>query len=311
MNISPRLLRRCEILALFCATLAVLAVHVVRAGGQRPERLFDVVLLDHINIRATNPTRSAHFYQSLFGGDLLWTESIPPNPSSPAAESWYLELGQQYLSISPTFPERNLPVGLDHVSPAVHGYTAAAATATAKDHGIEMVSGTGGWLRDPDGMIYQLRNDAGVSKPAVPPAQAKPKVGDQSATGPAPFAAVAIREITLRVADLNKTGDFWTSVFGGETTPAGTRDARTFRFGETVVRLIPRAASDASARVGPGGPVGMDRLAIAVKDFSAASAERALRQRGIEPNDGGRPGEVHFVDPDGIHVQLVAAVSAR
>jgi hypothetical protein len=55
----------------------------------------------------------------------------------------------------------------------------------------------------------------------------------------------------------------------------------------------------------------MDWFAIAVKDFSAASAERALRQRGIEPNDNGRPGEVHFVDPDGIHVQLVAAGSAR
>jgi catechol 2,3-dioxygenase-like lactoylglutathione lyase family enzyme len=282
-----------------------LAVLVVPAVAQRQERLFDVVLLDHINIRASNPTRSAHFYQSLFGGDLLWIESIPPNPSSPAAESWYLELGQQYLSISPTFPDRNLPVGLDHVSPAVRGYTAAAATASAKEHGIDMVSGTGGWLRDPDGMIYQLRNDAGVSKPAVPPAQAKPKAGDSPGPASAPFAAVAIREITLHVADMGKTAEFWTSVFGGETTPAGTRDARTFTFGETVVRLIPRAGSGAS------GGVGMERFAIAVKDFSAPSAERALRQRGIEPNDNGRSGEVHFVDPDGIHVQLVAAVSVR
>src|ERR1700687_4122036 len=97
--------RRREILGLFCA----LAVPVVRAGAQRQERLFDVALLDHINIRASKPPRSAHFYQSLFGGNLLWIESIPPNPGSPAAESWYLELGQQFLSISPTFPERNLP----------------------------------------------------------------------------------------------------------------------------------------------------------------------------------------------------------
>jgi hypothetical protein len=64
--------RRREILGLFCA----LAVPVVRAGAQRQERLFDVALLDHINIRASNPTRSAHFYQSLFGGNLLWIESI-------------------------------------------------------------------------------------------------------------------------------------------------------------------------------------------------------------------------------------------
>src|SRR5216684_3419152 len=181
MNPHPRLLRRREVLGLFCA----LAVPV---RAQRQERLFDVALLDHINIRATNPTRSAHFYQSLFGGDLLWIESIPPNPTSPATESWYLELGQQFLSISPTFPERNLSVGLDHVSPSVRGYEAATATVNARARGIETVSGINGWLRDPDGMIYQLRNDAGVSKPAVPPAQARPKAGDPPATGPAPFA---------------------------------------------------------------------------------------------------------------------------
>ena len=292
MAIPARQFRRREFLAFLCAL-------AVPLRAQQPDRLFDVALLDHINIRATNSTRSAHFYQSLFGGDLLWIESIPPNPSSPAAESWYLELGQQYLSVSPTFPDRNLPAGLDHVSPAVREYVAAAATEKVKARGIDTVSGTAAWLRDPDGMIYQLRNDAGISKPAVPPAQAKPKAGDVPAAGPAPFAAVSIREITLRVADLTKTAEFWTSVFGGETTPAGTRDARTFKFGETVVRLTPRAASGASSRVG------MDRFAIAVKNFSAASAASALRQRGIQPNDNGRPGEEHFSDPDGIHVQLI------
>jgi catechol 2,3-dioxygenase-like lactoylglutathione lyase family enzyme len=283
-------------LAVFCA----LVVPAMRVRAQAPGRLFDVALLDHINIRATNPTRSARFYQSLFGGDLLWIESIPPNPGSPAAESWYLELGQQYLSISPTFPDRNLPVGLDHVSPAVREYVATAATEKVKARGIDTVSGTAAWVRDPDGMIYQLRNDAGVSKPAVPPAQAKPKAGDPPAPGPAPFTAISIREITLRVVDLGRSGEFWTSVFGGETTLVGTRDARTFKFGETVVRLISRAAP---------ATVGMDRFAVAIKDFSAASAVSALRQRGIEPNDNGRPGEVHFSDPDGIHVQLMAAGS--
>src|SRR4029078_4481723 len=132
----------------------------------------------------------------------------------------------------------------------VHGYEPAAATVKVKARGIDTVSGTAAWVRDPDGMIYQLRNDAGISKPAWPPAQAKPKAGDAPAAGPAPFAAVAIQEITLRVADLGKSCEFWTAVFGGETTPAGMRDARTFTFGETLFRLIPRTASGASASVG-------------------------------------------------------------
>jgi catechol 2,3-dioxygenase-like lactoylglutathione lyase family enzyme len=296
MNGNARRLERRELLMLFAA----LAVAPLRS--QQPGPLFDVALLDHINIRASNPTRSAHFYQRLFGGDLLWIESIPPNPGSPAAESWYLELGKQYLSISPTFPERNLSVGLDHVSPAVHGYEPASATDKVKTHGVDTVSGTGGWLRDPDGMIYQLRNDAGISKPAVPPGQAKPKEGDQAEPGPAPFAAIWIRAITLRVADVNKTAEFWTSVFGGEVTPAD-RNARTFAFGDCLFRLVPRAASGSFAQVG------MERFAIAVKDFSAATAVRELRARGIEPLDnvqeGVPPGEVHFADPDGIRVQLL------
>src|SRR5712672_3116212 len=94
------------------AFVCALGLSVATVSAQAPAKLFDVALLDHINIRASNPTRSAHFYQSLFGGDLLWIESIPPNPGSPAAESWYLELGPQFLSISPTFPDRNLPAGL-------------------------------------------------------------------------------------------------------------------------------------------------------------------------------------------------------
>jgi catechol 2,3-dioxygenase-like lactoylglutathione lyase family enzyme len=302
MNTRQRLLRRRDILGLFCAL-------VVPVRAQRKERLFEVVVVNHINIRASNPTRSAHFYQGLFGGDLLWIESTPPNPASPTAESWFLSLGQHYLSITPTFPDRNLPPGLDHICPAVSGYQSGAAAAKLTERGIDMVAGAAGladgWIRDPDGMIYQLRDDAGASKPGVPPARAKRKVGDRLAPGSAPFAPVAIRELTLRVADLNKTAEFLTTVFGGEITFSGPRDARIFKFGDCLLRLVPRTVSGASARVG------MDRFAIAVKDFSAESARRALRQRGIEPHDNGRPGEVHFADPDGIHLQLLTVGAPR
>ena len=282
--------RRREVLVLFCAL-------AVRGRAQGREPLFDVVVLDHINIRASNPTRTAHFYQRLFGGDLLWMESIPPNPASPAAESWFLSLGQHFLSISPTFPDLQLAPGLDHICPAVRGYQGAgAAAAKLAERGIDTVSDDSGWIRDPDGMIYQFRNDANASHPAVLPGT--PKAGDTPAPGPAPFASVAIRAITLRVADLNKTAEFLATVFGGAMTSPATRDARHVRFGDCLLRLIPRTPSGASS------PVGMDRFAIAVKGFAAEWVRRALRQRGIEPHENGRPGEVHFADPDGIQVQL-------
>jgi hypothetical protein len=93
------------------------ALAVPGRAQQRAEPLLEVAALDHINIRASDPTRSAHFYQSLFGGELLWIEKIPPNPTSPEAESWYLKLGKHYLSISPAFPNLQLGPDLDHICP--------------------------------------------------------------------------------------------------------------------------------------------------------------------------------------------------
>src|SRR5262249_52080890 len=114
-----------------------------------------------------------------------------------------------------------------------------------------------------------------------------------------PFSAIAIREITLRVNDLAVSAAFWTTVFGNEVSSAAGAQSRTFMFGTTAVRLIPRAAAGASAGAG------MDRFGVAVTDFTPGSAMGALQQRGIQATDNGRSGEVHVVDPDGIHCWLL------
>ena len=44
------------------------------------------------------------------------------------------------------------------------------------------------------------------------------------------------------MADLNKTADFCTTVFGGEIESVAPREGRSFKFGDCVLRLIPRAA---------------------------------------------------------------------
>lgn len=292
---SGMVLRRRDFLGLFFAV-------AVPVAAQRADPLFEVVTVNHINIRVSNPTRSAHFYQGLFGGELGWIESIPPNPESPSAESWFLSLGQQYLSITPTFPNLKLGPGLDHICPALRGYEPTSAAINLNQRDIQPMASPEVWIRDPDRMIYQLRSAAIASKPGAPPGGAKPKAADISAPGPAPFAPVGVRELVLRVADLNKTAEFCRTVFGGEIESLASDDAKTFKFGDCVLRLIPRAASGASSSLG------MDRLAIAVKDFSAGSTRSALSQLGINSRDNGRPGEVHFGDPDGIHVQLVSSV---
>ena len=282
---SDSRLRRRDLLALAGAL-------ALPARAEQPAHLFTVAALDHINIRASNPAKSAHFYQSLFGGELLWIANIPPNPTSPAAESWYLMLGLHFLSISPTFPNLNLGPGLDHISPALHDYQPAAATAKLNERGIEVQSGGGVWIHDPDNFLYQLRDDR-KGGPARPPGQAKPKAGDTPAPASAPFMPVGIGEITLRVRDMNKSVAFYENVFSVTAGPSDAHGLRRFRFGDSGLALMPSQSSGAGT---------MERLAVAVKDFSAGSARRALRGRQIDLL--GSDGEVIIPDPDGIHVQL-------
>lgn len=285
--LSPSLLRqklgRRDLLMLLCAI-------TVSSRLRAADPLLKPAGLNHINIRASNPTASAHFYQGLFGGELTWIESIPPNPFSPPAESWFLTLGTNYLSISPAFPELKLGPGLDHICLGLQDYEVARTAAMLADARLTIRRESAEvWLRDPDEILFQLRGDS------TRQSRSAPKPGDVPARGPAPFVPLSIREITLRASDVERTGRFYATVFGGEVHPAVAR-GRTFQFGESVLRVVPSLTASR----------GFDRFGVAVKDFSADAARRLLREHGIEAYDTGRQGEVHLTDPDGVHIQLVA-----
>jgi hypothetical protein len=208
----------------------------------------------------------------------LYVHSIPPNPSTPSVESWYVLLGSHFLSITPVFPHLKLGVDIDHISPAVNGFkNDAQAAPIARANGLEIVVGDSpavpggaGWFRDPDGLIYQLSGATASVYPGPPFTQILVKAGERQGT---PFVPVGIREIALRVADLNKSGNFLAKVFGGEVRSDSAEKSRRFKFGRTEIRLIPRA---------PGMPndVSLDHWTITTKDFNADSAKRALQQRG-------------------------------
>jgi hypothetical protein len=289
--------------AMAAASLVVDAlVDVPDAFAQTTEPVYPGVDLNHINVRVSNCGRSALFYQGLFGGDLRYIHSIPPNPSTPAVESWYVQLGYNFLSLTPVFPQLKLGVDLDHIAPAVSGYRVGdAAASVAKANGFEVVEGTGGgpgWIRDPDKMIYQLSNGDTAKGPFVPPgpplAQILMKAGERQGT---PLVAVTIRDVTLRAADLTKTGGFLAKVFGGEVTSNGSSARRTFKFGRSDVHVMQRTPAMPS-------DVSLDHLTIATKDFTIESAIRNLQQRGIQAKEDGLGGVV-FSDPDGVEVHLV------
>ena len=161
-------------------------------------------------------------------------------------------------------------------------------------HGLEIVGNNAGWIRDPDRVMNQLSDTSPARVPVGPQfAQVLMKAGERLGTA---FVPLAIRDITLRVAALNRTGDFLATVFGGEVKPDSAATGRSFTFGRSEIRLIPRTS-------GMPNDVSLDHLTIATKDFNVDAARRALEQRGIQSQNDGRGGVV-FADPDGIQVHL-------
>ena len=192
-------------------------------------------------------------------------------------------------------PRSQAGVDIDHIAPAVRGFTGStAAVPIMSAHGLEIVGNNAGWIRDPDRVMYQLSDTSPARVPVGPQfAQVLMKAGERLGTA---FVPLAIRDITLRVAALNRTGDFLATVFGGEVKPDSAATGRSFTFGRSEIRLIPRTS-------GMPNDVSLDHLTIATKDFNVDAARRALEQRGIQSQNDGRGGVV-FADPDGIQVHL-------
>jgi hypothetical protein len=271
--------------------------------AQTKAPIFPGVDLNHINIRVSNCGRSALFYQGLFGGDMTYVHSVTPNPSTPSVESWYVLLGSHFLSITPVFPHLKLGVDIDHIAPAVREFkNNEQAAPIVKGNGLEIVEGTGvsagaGWIRDPDRMIWQLY-DGSIPTPSPGLTRRTSgdlllKAGERQGT---PFVPMAIRDITLRAADLNKTGDFMARVFGGEVKSDPSDKGRGFKFGRSEMRVIQRTSAM------PSG-VSLDHWTIEIKDFNLDVAKAALQQRGIQSRDDNRGG-LRLTDPDGIEVHL-------
>src|SRR5262249_24377294 len=148
------------------------------------------------------------------------------------------------------FPDLKLGVDMDHIGPSVRGFKGnEAAAPIVKANGLQIVEGNGvsagaGWIRDPDRMIYQLSDaDANRGRGAIPsPPFGQILMKDGERLG-APFVPIEVREITLRAADLTKTGNFLATVFGGEMKGAGRTPGRRFQFGGSTIHVIQRAAT--------------------------------------------------------------------
>src|SRR5438128_11929237 len=107
------------------------------------------------------------------------------------------------------------------------------------------------------------------------------------------FKAANIDHVSIQVADLQRSAEFYQKMFGfsviSQDQPLG------------IVRLGTNRSLVSLNRQSPAGIV--DHFAIGVPRFSKESAARYLRERGASPEDDPYAG-LHIKDPDGTNVQV-------
>ena len=284
--------------------LKLLGVIALTRQARRAEPALQAAALDHFNLRVSDVAKSAAFYHRLFGGELLRVSNIPANPTSPPGEAFYLRTGESYLVISPAFAQS--PPGLDHICMGIRDCEPERTKTRLEQNGFTpQRSNDDLWVRDPDGVLIQLRSPGGwgrlgATRGALP---APPEITAHDVPA---FTPTSINQISLSVADLNRSGGFYGRLFGLEAELPASSRGRTIKIGDMVLSLLPLATPSRTS----AGPA-LDHFSVALRDFAADSARRALRERGINFYDRSHSGQVYFRDPDGIQVQLASPALPR
>lgn len=116
--------------------------------------------------------------------------------------------------------------------------------------------------------------------------------GASRAEKPPTFEAVGLNHIALRVTDVARSRDFYTSHLGLSVASQSLPGSCFLQCGTgpQFVALF------------RGPQAGMDHYCYSVPGYDQQDAARKLRAEGIEPRLAGR--RIYFPDPDGLEVQL-------
>ncbi len=112
----------------------------------------------------------------------------------------------------------------------------------------------------------------------------------------APMLATTIDHVSLQVKDLERSVNFYKSVFG---LPVLNEDPKT-----KTVRLKVGTSRIAIRVAEPNGVV--DHVGFGVAHLDKASVIQKLKQQGVPPLETGEPLQFHVVDPDGYPIQIIS-----
>jgi len=121
-------------------------------------------------------------------------------------------------------------------------------------------------------------------------------MGGVAAAADSPFAGATINHATFTVTDLKRSTEFYERLLGlkflheiGGNNYLGLGDGKSF------LCLTP-------ARQG-AAPMRVDHLSVGIENFDAERVMDRLKQEKLETRTNPK-GEVYFLDPDGLRVQL-------
>ncbi|MCI0353536.1 MAG: VOC family protein [Acidobacteria bacterium] len=124
--------------------------------------------------------------------------------------------------------------------------------------------------------------------------------------------------IGLNVSSLERSREFYTSIFGFDVLRESAADGRRFAFLGKDANLVLTLWQQSDGRFEKGRP-GLHHLSFQAPSIEAVrEAERKLRARGspfhydgVVPHaEGAQSGGIFFEDPDGIRLEIFAASGA-
>src|SRR6516164_797944 len=159
--------------------------------------LFRPSQLNHLTLNVSDLERSRAFYRKLFGGP-QWT-------ISPAAESF--DLGANPLGLY--LNTQLTPVGIDHFCIGLRDFNVDTALSALKQQSMDAqkAGNDGVEFRDLDRIKVELVPENYRNRGAEPQKGAQPPV--QSL-----FRPVGLNHVTLQVANLERSTNFYETLFG-------------------------------------------------------------------------------------------------
>lgn len=250
---------------------SAVALGALARSGRAADSLFRAIELNHIALAVTDPARSSQYYRRLVGVRVLEQNS----------GSCILGLQKNYV----TLVKSDQP-GMISFSIAVANFESGAAASTLKSAGYKLAEkDRGAWtLPDPDGI--QVRLSAPDERQAeVSRAYAADRNPDSV------FQAIDINHVATRVADLDRSRDFYQKLFGLAVMSQDSGSCFLDVGGDFLTLFR-------------GDPGRMDHFCLAVEEYDVQTAVKKLTENGHKPHR--TADRVYFPDPDGLTVQLAA-----